>query len=328
MIRKILFLLLLSVIASIAFADNFSLSVQEKRQMNVEAENWMDDMPDGIQDRLSDAVNHAMRGFFSEIEYFRNIGDTIGLKSYKVNIKNIQGGVSSNIPMRLYSGIGKNKNTKKPLLIYFHGGGWSMGSIETTDKFCRALATYGNINIISVAYPLAPEYSYPSAIDICTSATEYIISKAEGWGSGKEFVSIGGDGAGGNIALSVYEKLPQNYKIRSLVLYYPIINANGDLNPQTKRLFGRGYGFDSRLWEAYMNAYKGEEISFKKPLPPTLLISAGKDIIIDEIKSFSLKNKEINFVDFSEALHGFITDGQQKTAFRKAVEFTDNFLAR
>ena len=324
--KRYFFLFIVSVIAFGAFADTYNITRSQQKIMTEEAEDWMDDMPDGIQDRLSDAVNHSLRGFFGELEYFRNIADTTGIGKYKVTVKNFQGGKNSNIPMRIYKGISVAKDKILPLLIYFHGGGWTMGSIETSDRFCRALASEGNVIVVSVSYPLAPEYAYPSGIEICVGAVEFIETKAKEWGSDKSLISLGGDGAGGNIALSVLQKLPDSNKIRSMVLYYPLLHASGELDTSLKQKYGRGYGFDSRLWEAYVNAYKGENLQISKVLPPVLLISAGRDIIINEEKNFSSSQKGVTYIEFEGALHGFISDNHQNTAFNLAVNLTNKFL--
>lgn len=318
--------IIVSAITLSVFADTFSLSKIEISQMQKEADNWIDEMPDGLQDRLSDAVNHAMRGFFSEIEEIRNIKDTIGLGKYEVDVKNLQGGLNSNVPMKIYKGKRTKNSIGLPVLIYFHGGGWSLGSIEVAERFCRALASEGNVVVIAMSYPKAPENPYPAALDYCVPAVEWIYGKVKEWGGDPMKVSLGGDGSGGNLALAVYEKLPMQFKIKSLAIFYPIINPEGELNVMNKRNFGRGYGFDSRLWESFITAYKGEDLDKRKKLPSILLISAGRDIIISDEKEFAEKNPSVKYIEFTEAIHGFITDGHQKTAFNKAVEFTDEFL--
>lgn len=307
-----------------AFAEKLTVSAAEQKQMLEEAENWIDDMPAGLQDRLSDAVSHAMHGFNSEIEYFRNISDTTGIRSYPVAVENITGGERGDIPMRLYY---TNKEAGQPLLIYFHGGGWSVGSLDTSDKFCRALASEGKIKVISVSYPLAPENPYPAALDKCMEAVKFIADKGEQYNFLSDKISLGGDGSGGNLALASYSGLQDKLKVKSIVLYYPLLKTSGELNQETKREFGRGFGFDSRVWTAFSEAYKGEELSELPDLPPTLLITAGRDIIIDEEKGFSSKYSNVSYIEFEGALHGFITDGHQPSAFKKAVELTNNFLS-
>ena len=323
---KNLFGLFLLILLSLpTFADNYTLSKKEQQQILNEAENWIDDMPDGIGDRLSDAINHAMHGFYSEIEYFRNIADTTGIGKYPVKIRDIKGGKNEDIPMRLYTSAAAKDC---PLLIYFHGGGWSVGSLKISDKFCRALASMGKVKVVSVEYPLAPENPYPAGVNKGIEAVEYIFSKSAEWGFSTNLVSLGGDGAGGNIAIEVCTKLPPKDKIRSLVLYYPMIETTGTLDPSSKREYGRGYGFDSRMWEAFIKAYNNINPKYPETLPPTLLISAGRDIIIDEEKNFSSSYSQIKYVEFEGAIHGFISDGHQPTAFKKAVELTNLFLAK
>lgn len=325
---KSIITLLVSVIAFNGFADTFAVSEKEQTQMREEAENWIDDMPVGLQDRISDAVGHAMHGFYSEIGYFRNMADTAGINKYKVKIEDIKGGDYSDLSMRLYKSENKSDH-QLPLLIYFHGGGWSVGSILTTDKFCRAVASEGKVMVVSVDYPLAPEHPYPAALKTCQSAIEFICRKAEEWGGTQKMISLGGDGAGGNLAYEVFQALPSSVKIRSLILYYPLLKTSGELIANNKREYGRGYGFDSRLWEAFTVAYNDKSTGLsKKVIPPTLLISAGRDIIIDEEKNFASGNKIVTYVEFEGALHGFITDGNQPTAFNKAVALTNSFLTR
>ena len=323
--RFLTLLLFVSAMALSAFADTYLLTKSEQKAIFEEAEDWIDDMPDGLQDHISDAVLHSLRGFFNELQYFRSLNDTIGVGKYKVSVTNLKGGKSGNIALRLYKPLRIKTGEKLPLLVFFHGGGWALGSVNTTDKFCRALVSEGNVAVVSVEYPLAPEFPYPSAINFNEGAVEYIFSKAADWGCDKNRISLGGEGAGGNLALETYQKLPANYKIKSLLLYYPV-NVSTTLNQSDKKLYGKGYGFDSRLWEAFMCAYQGKESTASKKLPSTLLISAGRDIIISDQKEFSSHNPNVKFIEFDGAIHGFLTDGHQNTAFKKAVSITDQFL--
>lgn len=339
--KKILTGLVLVLLTSVAFAEKYTLTSKENQQMLEEAEDWMDDMPDGIQDRLSDAVSHSLHGFYSEIELFRNSTAKPVTGNHAVSVKDISGGRYGDIPMRVYAPSGK-ASASLPVLVYFHGGGWSLGSLSTTDRFCSALAACGNVVVISVDYPLVPEHPYPSAINTCTDATDYIFTNAKKFGGDPGRISIGGDGAGGNLALATFFNLQNlssvKVKIRSIVLYYPLLDISQPLDEKMRRDYGRGYGFDSRLWEAFAAAYGGNGSSndpLKNPafapsslidkLPPVLLISAGKDIVIEQQKEFG-KVTNVTYVQFDNALHGFITDGAQTTAFNKAVAFTDAFL--
>ena len=328
-LKESLLAIIFSTSSLFGYAATYTLTEKEQHQILNEADNWIDEMPDGLNDRLSDAVNHALHGFYSEIQLYRNAADTTHSGKYKVKTDNITGGKLGELSFRLYSSTAKTSSSD-PLLIYFHGGGWSFGSIETSDKFCRALASEGNVKVVSVEYPLAPENPYPNGLKQCMDAVEYIVSKSGDWKFDPEKVSLGGDGAGGNLALETYNGLEGNVNIKSLVLYYPLINTSGTLDAGSKREYGRGYGFDSRLWEVFIEAYKANHNTPDKikSLPSTLIISAGRDIIIEEENLFSKAYPEIIQVVFEGALHGFITDGHQPTAFNKAVALTDSFLTR
>lgn len=319
-------MLIVSAIVFNTYAGTFSLTESEKSQILNEAENWIDDMPEGIQDRLTDAVSHALYGFNSEIEYFRHYNDTTGLRNYPVKITPIKLNDECDLGIRFYEPK-DSVESSLPLLIYFHGGGWSLGSLDTSERFCRALASEGNVKVMSVDYPLAPENPYPSAINKSRTAINIISRNAQEWGIDKNLISLGGDGAGGNLALQIYNSLPEEIKIRSMVLFYPIINSEGEIDSESKRTFGRGYGLDNRLLAIFKDAYKGKKMDKVRNLPPVLLISAGRDIIINEEKEFISSNPAVEYIEFEGAVHGFITDGHQNTSFKKAVEFTDIFLS-
>ena len=340
--KSIIFCWIVLVACMMQAASTITITKQEQQQFLKEAEDWMDDMPDGLQDRLSDAINHSLHGFFSEIAYFRNIADTTGIGKYKVVVKNFSGGNNSNIPMRLYSSA--KTQVGAPLLIYFHGGGWSVGNLNVSDKFCRALASKGKVKIISVAYPLAPENSYPVALNICKEAVNYIVANYKNYGCNPKDISLGGDGAGGNLALATclgISKESKNSYIKSLVLFYPLLNVSQPLNPEVKRKYGRGYGLDSRVWEAFTQSYNASNnifqedylanpsyanLSVLKSLPPVLIISAGRDIVLEESKDLKNKLSNVTYIQFDGAVHGFITDNHQVSAFKKAVAITNSFL--
>ena len=319
----------LFLLCAVLLFSSFSISKEDKSKMSVEAENWIDDIPVGLQDRLSDAVSHAERGFFNEINYIRGLSDTTKSEKKAIDISDIQLGKTGDIKARLY--IPENVDNKDSLqvLIYFHGGGWSMGSLNSVDKFCTALSVQAKVKIYSIDYPLTPEHPHPAAINTCIEA---VTSIREMVGEKIKF-SLGGDGAGGNLALETWLTLQKNQDsigITSLLLYYPLLKSSGELNTDLKNKYGRNYGFDSRLWEAFIEAYKAPSDNLQsmniKNLPNTLMISAGRDIVIDQALEFYKNNPQIEFIEFEDSLHGFITDGHQLTAFRLAVDLSAQFL--
>lgn len=353
--KKLLSLLLI-VLTSLNMLPQIKLEVTKEEQnlMLNEADDWIDEMPESRQDHMSDAIVHAMRGFNSEIHNYR--GDNkIKKESSVLSIKNLKGGKNQDINMRLYESSGKNpKKSDLPLLIYFHGGVWSMGSLESSDHFCQTLAESGKIKIVSVEYPLAPESPYPAALNKCIEAIEYIATKSNDWGFNQSLISVGGDEAGGNLAISslvkLNEKQASNPRIKSLVLYYPILNPQIDKTKPSWRKYGRGYGLDSRLLESGGLAYVGgmsgniDPSLYDNPLvtnlnlsipqlallPPVLIIEAGRDLLIewedDFVTSLKKAGNKTTKINFTGAINGFISDGNQPSAFKKAIQITESFL--
>ena len=324
-----------------AVADNYTLTPREKEQMLNEADDWIDDMPDGLQDKLSDAVEHSLRGFFNELTYFRaqGIADSTAYPEVKSTIKTVD---NSNINICVYNSQ-KSGNKPSDLLIYFHGGGWTMGSVKAYDNFCRALISKNpNVMVASVDYPLAPEKSYQEIISGCENAVNFLSSIFPGLN-----ISLAGDGAGGNLALSTFfilNKKEPSFKIESIILYYPLLTVSPDFKSKAWKEFSRGYGLDGRVMEAFLKAYDNpaasgnfiESFSELSPdlirkLPPTLIIMSERDIVIDDNRNFAdLLNKNgvnVKSVEFSGAIHGFIADLHQPTAFNKAIDLTSAFLS-
>ena len=109
-------------------------------------------------------------------------------------------GPGGEIPLRIYS---PQSSSPSPALIYFHGGGWVLGDLESHDHVCRALANRVPCTVVSVDYRLAPEHKFPAAVDDSYAATEWIAAHAQELGIDRERMAVGGDSAGGNLAALV-----------------------------------------------------------------------------------------------------------------------------
>ena len=353
--KKLLILLIIVFAFASSKGENLIVVTEEEQnKMLNEADDWIDDMPEGLQDKQSDAILHAIRGFNSELNRLRAPEASQSDPSEDITTTDIMGGRNKNIKMRLYERKNSLCSQDLPALIYFHGGLWSYGSIDTSDKFCKALVSDCDIKIISVAYPLSPENVYPTALNSCIEAIEYVFTNASELKIRKDCISVGGDDAGGNLALTSIVKMNENQNnlipTKSLVLFYPLMKASVDKTIKAWRKYGKGYGLDSRLPAAAGNSYiKGlsgvetdysSEDPFISPLllkkeqlaklPPMLMVAAGRDLLIDWEEEFNKVLKEssveITFVNFNGAIHGFISDGHQPTALKKAAEITATFL--
>lgn len=341
-IKKILpYLIFLSVCFNInAEKFSYSISEEEERIMTEEADDFIDNMVEGGQDRQSDAVSHALWGHPEELKRLRDVASKNRYeKPEGITEETIQiSGSTGNIDMKLYKSV-KSQNSSLPLLIYFHSGGWTVGSKELSEGFCSTLASSGKLNVLNVDYGLTPENKAEKILADCISTIKYAFENAEKLGTSGNLISVGGEGAGANLALGAvlvvnHDKEDKKEKIRSLVLNYPLINTNVDKTVSWKK-YGRGYGFDSRLAEALYESY-GEKINNLNNLfdevnfPPILIISAERDIVFDEGQEFADKMKEkgveVYDVVLKGAIHGFTVDGAQKKAFDIAIRLIESFL--
>ncbi|XP_066493604.1 arylacetamide deacetylase-like 3 [Tiliqua scincoides] len=131
------------------------------------------------------------------------------------------------VPVRIYQPKVPSAGRRKGI-IFFHGGGWVMGSIDTHDKICRDFARESGSVVVSVDYRLAPEHKYPVPLDDCLAATTHFLEAAEDHGVDPAQVVVAGDSAGGNLAASVCQSLagrPGLPKVRAQILIYPLLQA-------------------------------------------------------------------------------------------------------
>ncbi len=232
-------------------------------------------------------------------------------------------------------------------LLYMHGGGWTIGGVESCQRFCADCAAGGNCTVISIDYSLAPEAKFPIPVMECSEVFEYVSKNAALFGISEEKITLAGDSAGGNIALAAAIRLLERKKTQpcALVLFYPVTTLVPKRNEGSWKKFGRGFALDSELMDAFSRAYLEKPSQafsqYASPLmydrlgelPPTLLIASGKDILHDQseslAKSMSAAGAKIRYVDIREATHIYITmEGMEKsysTALRETLSFLEKF---
>lgn len=328
---------------------------KEKVAFLNEADDFIDDMAEGLQDRQCDAVLHAMRGQTGELANVRMSHDSVVKVPDSVESLDIVGdGSARGMKMRLYRPRTASSKGDLPLLVYFHGGGWAFGSLNSCSAFCSAVAAAGEAMVLAVDYSLAPENPFPSGLLDCVAAVEYARDHVAEWGGGS--ISLGGDSAGGNLAVATALYMMDQadpVALKSLVLFYPVVKAYADGSSSWKE-YSRGYGLDSRLMnafnEAYLNSVSGSgdatagNADARNPLvspaeagtdklsklPPVLIIGAERDILYDQGREFAgtLKKcgNDVEHISFPGAIHLFMTVEGQPTAFSKAVALTSAFL--
>ncbi len=223
-----------------------------------------------------------------------------------------------------------------PLLIYFHGGGWCQGSLGSCSAYCAAMAAGEGVRVVAVEYRLAPEHPFPAGLNDCLAAFDTIYQLRKQLRVSR--LAVGGDSSGGNLALVV--ALKRSGMISRVVTFYPVTRARVD-NSVSWNAYSEGYGLNGRMMELFNLAYRGT-LEASHPdidvadlssdslamLPPVLMISAGRDILLDQGRQFVEKcsPEKIRHVVFNSAVHLFITVKGQPTAFRKAVRLSGDFL--
>lgn len=227
-------------------------------------------------------------------------------------------GPATDIRLRLYY---PQDNRPLPVLVYFHGGGWVLGSIDTHDGLCRAIANLADCIVVSVEYRLAPENRFPAAAEDAYAATRWVYEHADRLGyQGK--LAVAGDSAGGNLAtvacLMARDRggPPIDYQM----LLYPI--TDHDLQTDSYREFADGYMLtrDSMqwFWDQYLPAPEERNHPYASPLqaedvaglPPAYVLTAAYDPLLDEGEAYAGRldaaGVPTTLKRFEGTIHGFL----------------------
>ena len=207
--------------------------------------------------------------------------------------------------------------TASPLLIYYHGGGWVIGDLDTHDDICRKLARDAHCSVIAVDYRLAPEHPAPAALDDCIVATQWIFANAKSLGIDATRIAIGGDSAGGNLAALV--AMHADAKPVFQLLVYPAVDARMGQPSHKDNAQGYLLTADSMKW--FLNHYlQGDEKKkldpkvspllssdeMLKKSPPTLVITAEFDPLRDEGEEYAAKLASLGVTTSTVRFHGQI----------------------
>ena len=239
------------------------------------------------------------------------------------------------LPLRVYRP--PLKDELPPAMVFFHGGGWVVGTLDTHDPYCRALAHEAGMVVISVDYRLAPEHKFPAAVEDCTTATEWVLTHAQELGVDASRVFVGGDSAGGTLA-AVVALLLQDKCVEGLagqMLLYPVAAY---YTPPTDSYLenATGYGLTRAgmmwFWDHYLN-HPGEGMDVRAApllapslagLPRAFVVTAEYDVLRDEGQAFAKRMEEsgvpVKHV-FAEGMnHGFAASANEFPLLPQAKE--------
>src|ERR1700744_5873773 len=227
------------------------------------------------------------------------------------------------IPARFYRAT---KDTKPcPLLVFFHGGGFMLGTLALYDTACRRLAVKGDCSVLSVDYRLAPETQFPGAVLDSYAATRWASDNAELLNIDAARIAVGGDSAGGNLAAVMAQMAldAREFKVAAQLLIYPMTDQSRDY-PSYERN-ASGYMLTTAALRWFMDNYIPDSEDRKDPmaspmlrpslegLPPALVISAEFDPLVDENEAYARRLREAGvateYVCFPGMIHPFFPLG-------------------
>ncbi|TWT94590.1 alpha/beta hydrolase [Stieleria varia] len=213
------------------------------------------------------------------------------------SLNRVEDRMIEDVPVRIYSDC-SNCNELKPVVVYFHGGGWVLGSIDSHDALCRRIAKHSGCIVVSVDYVLAPERPYPGPLGDCADVTRWIATHGAEIGADQNRVAVAGDSAGGNLATAVTMALADEpFSIRLQVLIYPVTAA--DFSTESYRQFSEGFGLTRAnmqwFWQQHVGNPSGKLSPLAAPLhsrslsglPAAYVITAEYDVLRDEGEAYA-----------------------------------------
>ncbi len=254
-------------------------------------------------------------------------------------------GPHGEIPLRLYRPLGSAASEVLPVLVYYHGGGWVIGDLDTHDTLCRELANGSGACVIAVDYRLAPEHRFPAAVDDAVAAAAWVQRQAAELRVDPARLAVGGDSAGGNLAAVVAlaaRGLGDSLPIAFQLLIYPATDQRR--SAASHQTNGQGYLLTTESMDYYAGHYIADRHQYldwrASPLlhddlaglPPALVLTAGYDPLRDEGLAYAQRLSEAgnrcSQVGFERQIHGFITMGRVIDEANTAVALCAAVLRR
>jgi acetyl esterase len=242
-------------------------------------------------------------------------------------------GPAGEIPVRIYQPHGAGV---KPVLLYFHGGGWVIGTLDSYDATCRELAQGAGCVVVSVDYRLAPEHRYPAAPDDCYAALKWVAANAASLGADANRLAVGGDSAGGNLSAVVSQMARDKGgpAIRFQLLIYPVTDADFTRGSYASNAEGYLLTTVSMHWfwdhylpekskraDAYASPLRAKDLS---GLPPAWVCTAEFDPLRDEGEAYAKRLQEAGvstqLTRFDGLIHGFILMGLVAPKAQAAID--------
>ena len=249
-------------------------------------------------------------------------------------------GPGGDLPVRIYT---PSEGDNHSLIMWFHGGGWVIGSLETHDHICRYLAHGAGCIVVSVDYRLAPEHKFPAGLNDCITATRWVAENAETFGGDPARIALAGDSAGGNLAASTALALRDSDRKVPLslqLLIYPAV----DFTAQTASMEenGEGYLLTRQAVEAFADMYLPDHAARNDPraspqlakyhidLPRAWIQTAEFDPLRDEgriyAETLAKAGVAVEYKCYAGMVHGFARMGGVVDVALEALDHAANAL--
>ena len=258
---------------------------------------------------------HAFRHMINEFIRIVSFSEVESMEVYELKF------APADLPefkIRIYNA---DRSELKPVLIYFHGGNWIGGNLETSDSVCRTLAEGSNYIVISIDYALAPEHNFPDPLYQGLEVIDWIKKQGIYYGIDHEKIVIGGDNAGGNIAAGLIHMVNQKrrFNLFGQLLICPALHYRFDTPSYCE--YEKGYMTSRQMiqnsYKTYLGNYADAYSEFASPLltgnvsyvPPTLIFTAEYDPLRDEAELYADRLKRqgiaVSFNRFKSVTHNF-----------------------
>jgi acetyl esterase len=230
------------------------------------------------------------------------------------------------VRVRIYEPPGARPERGFPVLVYFHGGGWVVGSLDTHDGVCRALCARTPCVVVAVDYRLAPEHRYPAAVEDAWAATAWVAEHAASIGGDASRIAAAGDSAGGALAAAVAQRArAYGLALRHQLLIYPVLDY--ELGTDSYSRNGDGYGLSRDAMQWYWQQYLGPEghdrgsepeasplrASDLSGLAPAFVATCEYDPLLDEGEAYARRLADagvpVRLQRYDGMIHGFVRMG-------------------
>lgn len=283
----------------------------------------------GLPDYASITVDTMRQTFRDMMKALDNREVAVG----KVEDRSIAG-AAGDIRTRIYTPVAAGSDPL-PALVYFHGGGWVIGDLDTHDTLCRGLTAESGCRVVSVGYRLAPEHPFPAAIEDAYAALKWVESNATAVAIDANRIAVGGDSAGGNLAAVVCQlaRAKGRPAVQFQLLIYPCTHSSPDT--ESRRLFADVPVLNKDSIEWFQRHYFAGQPAPADPraspllaenlggLPRAYIVTAGLDPLRDEARQYAERLRAagvpVDYVCYDEMVHAFCSmSGVLETA-REAI---------